>query len=223
MIEKPVTKMTIINDENGNEALYIDGYLKELAHAGNKVGIDDIIGEAQGDPFVVRRHKILCVHRKWPVLLRNARMSPSDGSAIRPMSAELSDVSHQTKARLIAIEEENERWQELCENQAAKLQEKGRKISRLQTLLENSLNKIEELKKKEKKKMKNRVVIDLTRDANKELKRIRKDTGLSTADIFRRALSFFRIMWQASRNGQIVYREERDGGLRHQIHFEPKE
>jgi hypothetical protein len=47
-----------------------------------------------------------------------------------------------------------------------------------------------------------RVTIDLTPAAVKELDRLRKLTGLTTADMFRHAFSLFRIYVEAKERGQ---------------------
>jgi hypothetical protein len=50
-----------------------------------------------------------------------------------------------------------------------------------------------------------RVTIDLTPGAAKEVDRIRDLTGLTTADIFRHAMSLFRIYVDARKRGDDFY------------------
>ena len=50
-----------------------------------------------------------------------------------------------------------------------------------------------------------RVTIDLTPTAALEVERLRKAMGISTADVFRHALSVLRLFVQSKQQGQEVY------------------
>jgi len=50
-----------------------------------------------------------------------------------------------------------------------------------------------------------RVTIDLTPAATREVDRLKQLTGLSTADIFRHAITLFRIYVDAKQKGEEIY------------------
>lgn len=63
-----------------------------------------------------------------------------------------------------------------------------------------------------------RVSIDLTPPAAREVDRLRNLTGLTTADVFRHALSLFRIYVDAKQAGrEVVILDPKQEGTRSQI------
>ena len=63
-----------------------------------------------------------------------------------------------------------------------------------------------------------RVSIDLTEPATREVDRLRRITGLSTADLFRHALALFRLYVNAKAEGrEIAIIDPKQEGYRSQI------
>ena len=58
--------------------------------------------------------------------------------------------------------------------------------------------------KKKKRNIARRCTVDLSVNANKELERMMRLTGLSIADIFRFSIMLFKIYMDARRHGQSV-------------------